>query len=371
MIVEQFLKWVQTAQASDRAAAAAALANAYINGDLEIEDRCAADAAMTFLLDDPSAKVRLALAEVLSLSRIAPPQIISALAADQPDVAAVVLARSPLLTDSDLIDRVAIGHRAAQRLIADRAQVSPAVCAALAEVGDKDACMVLLRNSGARIASLSFKRMTERFGDIAAVREALIGHVGLPADCRQTLVARLGETLKQSPLVRALFGEARAERITRDACMKASLTLIEVTEAIEFPALVEHMRLRGDLTASFLVRAVAHGKVDFFGAAMVALTGQSEPRVRALLSNGYDGALSALFAKAGLITRTHGVILRALKVWRDVALGKRLAGAQEVSWLMLRELGDDQTDLSSLLKSIHLDALRVNARGHALALAAA
>lgn len=371
MIVEQFLKWVQTARAAERADAAAALARAYVNGDLEIDDRCAADAAMTLLLDDPSAKVRMALAEALSLSRTAPPQIISALAADQPDVAALVLARSPLLTDNDLIDRVAIGHRSTQRLIADRPTVSMAVSAALAEVGDADACIVLLRNSGAKIAALSFKRMTERFGDIANVRETLITDRRLPADCRHGLLIKLGETLRQSGLVRALFGEARAERVTRDACMKASLTLVNGTEAVEFPALVEHMRLRGDLTTSFMVRSVAYGKIDFFGAAMVALTGQNENRVRALLSSGYDGALSALFAKAGLISRTHCVILRALKIWREVARGKRIAGAQEVSWLMLKELGSDDTDLSSLLKSIHLDALRANARGHALAIAAA
>ena len=69
----------------------------------------------------------------------------------------------------------------------------------------------------------------------------------------------------------------------------------------------------------------------------------------------------------------HRVIVRALRVWREVANGKRIAGAQEVSWLMLRELGEPAADheLAALIKSIHLDALRENARGHALAIAAA
>jgi hypothetical protein len=51
----------------------------------------------------------------------------------------------------------------------------------------------------------------------------------------------------------------------------------------------------------------------------------------------------------------------------------RVAGVQEVSWLMLKELGGQgaQGDLATLVKSIHLDALRENARGHALAIAAA
>ena len=80
-----------------------------------------------------------------------------------------------------------------------------------------------------------------------------------------------------------------------------------------------------------------------------------------------------MFRSAGLVRAAHGVLIRALKIWREVANGKRVAGAQEVSWLMLKELGGQaaQGDLAALLKSIHLDALRENARGHALAIAAA
>jgi hypothetical protein len=50
-----------------------------------------------------------------------------------------------------------------------------------------------------------------------------------------------------------------------------------------------------------------------------------------------------------------------------------VAGVQEVSWLMLKELEGQSAegDLAGLVKSIHLDALRENARGHALAIAAA
>ena len=98
MVVSHFLKWVNTAKVAERAAAAAALARAYVDRDLPFEDRCAAEAALTLLLDDPSSKVRLALAEALSMSHHAPAQIVSALASDQPEVAAIVLSRSPLFS---------------------------------------------------------------------------------------------------------------------------------------------------------------------------------------------------------------------------------------------------------------------------------
>lgn len=373
MVIAHFLKWLESARVADRSAAAAALARAYVGGELNFEDRCSAEAALTLLLDDPSAKVRAAMAEALSVSRHAPLQVIAALSADQPDVASFVVARSPLLSDIDLVDRVAEGHASTQKLIASRSGVSMPVCAAIAEVGDESACLAVLANSRADIASVSLRRIAERFGHMADVREALIRDDRLPAESRHLLLARVGEALRQSPFVRGSIGTAYAEKITRNACVKAGLTLVERTSQQEYRALIEHIRLAGDLTASFLVRVIAHGKVDFFGAALVALTGQAEARVRSLLADGFDTALSALFGKAGLAKPIHAAILCALKVWRAVARGKRVAGAQEVSWLMLGSIGGDkaQGELASLLKSIHLDALRANARGHALAIAAA
>ena len=373
MVVSHFLKWVNTAKVNERAAAAAALARAYVSHDLPFEDRCAAEAALTLLLDDPSAKVRKAMAEALALSRHAPPQVVSVLASDQPEVASVVLARSPLLSDADLVERVLSGGNTIQKLIADRPAVSMELSAAIAEVGEAEACRTLVANEGAEIAPLSFRRMAERHGHVGTLREALIADRRLPADCRHMLLVKLGEALKGSPLVVASMGAARADRLLKDACVKASLTLIGGTGAGDHAALIAHLGARGDLTASFLIRAIAHGKVDFFGSVLVALAGQSGERVRSLLAAGSDVALSAVFRRAGLSETVHGILIRALKVWREVANGKRIAGAQEVSWLMLKELGgqEAQGDLAVLLKSIHLDALRENAREHALAIAAA
>jgi uncharacterized protein (DUF2336 family) len=206
----------------------------------------------------------------------------------------------------------------------------------------------------------------------------MLSDARLPSDCRHALLVKLGEALKRSPLVVALMGEARAARVTREACIRASITLIDHTMLSEHAALVEHLRLRGDLTAGFLVRTIAHGKIDFLGSVLVALSGQAETRVRALLASGRDRAVAALFSSAGLQPALHQVFIRALKIWREVANGKRLAGAQEVTWLMMKELdssagqpAEENRQVVGLIKSIHLEILRENARGHALAIAAA
>src|SRR5688500_1896979 len=135
MIVRQFLFWLRSAPAGERSEATAALARAYLYSDLSDDDLAAAEGAMTMLLDDPSPLVRAALADVLAASKYAPASVIYALAADQPDISAAVLERSPLLLDADLVDAVATHGTAAQCAVARRGYVPRSVAAAIAEVG--------------------------------------------------------------------------------------------------------------------------------------------------------------------------------------------------------------------------------------------
>src|SRR5277367_957275 len=195
MIVRHFLDWVRTAPAGKRAEATAALARAYLYSDLSPDDAAAAEGAMLMLLDDASPMVRRALADALAASPSAPPAIVFALAADQPQIAAAVLALSPLFVDADLVDAAATGGPAIQAAIAIRAQLPRSVAAALAEVGTAESCLLLVENADADIAPFSIDRIVERYGHLAAIRETLLGRDELPVATRQTLVTKLSETL--------------------------------------------------------------------------------------------------------------------------------------------------------------------------------
>src|ERR1041384_7445383 len=85
MIVRQFLQWVRTAGAAERAEATAALARAYLYSDLSLDDRAATEGALIMSLDDPSPLVRIALARALAFSEDAPLVVILGLAGDQPE----------------------------------------------------------------------------------------------------------------------------------------------------------------------------------------------------------------------------------------------------------------------------------------------
>ena len=66
MIVRQFISWVRTASAGERAEATQALARAWLISDLTDEDRAAAEGALLMLLDDPSPLVRQTMAQVFA-----------------------------------------------------------------------------------------------------------------------------------------------------------------------------------------------------------------------------------------------------------------------------------------------------------------
>jgi len=80
MIVRQFLQWVRTASAAERAEATSALARAYLYSELSVDDRAACEGALIMSLDDPSPLVREALARALAFSECSPPAVVLGLA---------------------------------------------------------------------------------------------------------------------------------------------------------------------------------------------------------------------------------------------------------------------------------------------------
>ncbi|EJC72582.1 DUF2336 domain-containing protein [Rhizobium hidalgonense] len=319
VIIEAFLRWIETAKTGDRARAANALGRAYLQSEMTVDERAAAEMAMTFLLDDPSPRVRLALAEAIAWSPDAPRSLVLSLAEDQPEVACHAVTCSPLLSDADLVDLAARGNGATRMLIAARAHITRPVSAALAEVGDEEELLCLLENDGAVISSQSLKRIAERLGDGCDIRNLLLDRSDLPADARQLLTQHVSNALVGLPLAQAAIGLQRLQRISREATEAAIVSIAGDIAPREIPDLVQHLRLNGRLTPSFLMQALCAGKVDFFAGAIVDLTGCGERRVRSILATGRMHAVRALYESAGLPRDISVIFVEATILWRDAA----------------------------------------------------
>jgi len=242
MIVRQFISWVRTAPAGERAEATRSLARALLFSDMSDEDRGAAEGALLMLLDDASPLVRQAMAEVFSRSADAPAAIVQALSADQASVALPVLEHSPLLIDADLVDIIATGNNEMQCAIARRIDLPAAVCAAIAEVGTPAAALELIENPYAELAPFSWDRIVERHGHLAAIRESMLVLEDLPAATRLALVAKLSETLAQFVTARNWLSADRAMRIASEARDRCTVNVAARSRGDDMRGLVRHLR---------------------------------------------------------------------------------------------------------------------------------
>jgi uncharacterized protein (DUF2336 family) len=370
MIVRQFLQWVRTAPAIDRADATSALARAYLYSDLSRDDRVAAEGAMLMQLDDSSPLVREALAQALAASAEAPPSVILALAGDLPEIAAIVLERSPLLIDADLVDRVGGGVPWAQAAIARRQALPRPVAAALAEVGSPEACLILIESPDAEIPTFSLERLIERYGHLAAVREALLARADLSAAHRQALVVKLSATLAGFVVNRNWLAEERAQGIAREACEKATVTIAAASAPGDAARLVRHLRESAQLTPGLILRALLSGNVTLFEQSLAELSGLPAARVASLVHDRHGAGLRALYDRTGLPASAFPAVQAALDAMHESGFTGEPGGAARLKRRMIERVltscedhpSADIEPLLMLLRRFATEAAREEAR---------
>jgi len=322
-IVRRFLAWAQQAGAGPRAEAASALARAFLHSDLEPPLRAEAAAAMTALIDDPRAEVRRALAEAVSGARNAPRHLVVALANDEAQVAEPVLARSPLLTDAELVDCAATGGVAAQCAIARRTGLPAGPAGALAEIGAREAALALLGNSTTRLTAGALRRIFARFGDCPEIREGLLGRDDLPASLRADLALATAKALAAFATAAGWLDKRRAEKIAREARDGALASIAADCEPQERAELVRTLRERGALTMALILRSLLEGERELASAALAELSGQSYARSAAFARNPYGQGFAALARKAGLPRHALPAFSAALAAIEACGSGRR------------------------------------------------
>jgi uncharacterized protein (DUF2336 family) len=369
MIVRQFISWIRTAPAGERAEATRSLARAWLVSDLNPEDRGAAEGALLMLLDDPSPLVRQAMAEVFARSSQAPAAIVQALSVDQPSVALPVLEHSPLLIDADLVDIVATGNGETQCAIARRIHLPASVSAAIAEVGTPAAALELIENAYAELAPFSWDRIVERHGHLAAIRESMLVLDGLPAATRAALVAKLSDTLAQFVVARNWLSADRAERVTVEARDRSTVNIAAASRGDDISGLVRHLRATGQLTAGLILRALLSGNLELFDASLAELSGLPRARVSALVHDRGAASLQALLRRAGLPESTFAAFQMALEVSHETGFVDSAGGATRLRRRMVeRVLTHCETDrqaaepLLILLRRFATESAREEAR---------
>src|SRR5258708_7132869 len=149
----QFVELSQSGDSEARGQAAHLAAMAYLAHTGPVDEQAALYAALIGFLDDPSVKVRAALAYGLLHAAEAPRPILLALVHDSAIIAKAVVQYSPALIDADLIALVKTAEPAMLMAVAMRDILSQRLAEALIGRGDRSVILKLLPRSDVPISA--------------------------------------------------------------------------------------------------------------------------------------------------------------------------------------------------------------------------
>ncbi|MFM9973763.1 MAG: DUF2336 domain-containing protein [Beijerinckiaceae bacterium] len=317
MIIKSYLEWSQTASAEDRALAVGILAEVYLGGELGVEERWNAEAALTLALDDSSVGVRKRLAELLGSAERVPRHIIQVLAQDTPEVSRIVLANSPVLRDVDLIEQLSRGSESLNLAVAQRAHVSIALAASIMERCDITAILALLENEGAEVPEASLPHLLERFADEGSLREVLLARDDLPVSIRVTLVAAIARQLTGFAESCGWLTTTRADRLARETREAGAITVASSAQSHEISEAVIRLRKSGQLTPQLLLRSVLSGETRLLVAALADLAEVSLHKASGFVHSRSGMGFKALYRKAGMPAGLLPAFEAALSAWHE------------------------------------------------------
>jgi len=308
-----FFSFLQSPNPRERSLAVQVMGRAFLAGGLDEFAHQALVRGLTAILDDPDFAVRRTLAEVMADADNPPRHIVHSLCRDHFDVAQPLIKNSSAISDNELVDLAGEGTEAVRRTIAARVDLQSAVAAAIAEIGDRDTCLVLIENGNASIADISFVRLAKRFGGDPELRAALLARHETPIDVRHGLLAMLSDALGSLIVGRKWMVADRARLVIREACEKATIEFTETADDDAQRALVAHLSMSGRLTPGLLMRALTIGNLQIVAEALALLSGLPVKRVLRLLHDRRAATLFALLSNAGLPKAVHHGFLLSVR----------------------------------------------------------
>ena len=336
---QDFVALSQSGDSEARGQAAHLAAQAYLQHSGPADEHAALYAALIGFLDDPSVRVRAALAYGLLHTYEAPRPILLALLQDSEVISRAVAQYSPALIDADLIGLIRTAGPVMLTAIALRERISPRVAAALLARGERPVTLKLAGRNDVQIPpALLGSLATEQGIDDAELRGLLLGRNDLPAASRLVLVEASVLALRAARIVRGAVAAPRLDRLLRDN-MDTALTVIgegeALTDATPFAAeLVEQERL----SARVMLHAVVNGHVLFFADCLATLASTPREKVFSLLETGSRPALNALLARCGLGEAVRNLIARLIFHARAADLADDITARHFVVTALTEEL---------------------------------
>ena len=283
---------------------------------------------------DVEMSIRIGMAERLAGDEAAPHEIIILLADDRIEVARPILARSPVLSDADLIRVIENGTENHQIAIAERPSIGKSVSAALARSQCEAAVIALLHNTSARIAVETFELLSDRARRLSHLQEPLTGRPDLPPEVAHKLYVWVSGALKTALAARYPDAGYLSRALESTNAHQRDETPVPESNA---KTLVAKLFAAGQLRASFLIRVLNQGQMELFEHGFAALLGMEVEMLRKALY-GTSPTTVALACRAAGIDRSVFMTVFQLSRHHRQVTAQLSESDQKLIWAIFSEV---------------------------------
>ncbi|RYF90394.1 MAG: DUF2336 domain-containing protein [Caulobacteraceae bacterium] len=307
------------ATADERALAAHKLCRAMDREALTPDERAKAADILRVMAADATELVRRALAVTLKSSPLVPRDVAMKLARDVESICLPLLNFSPAFSDDDLSEIVRLGGPVRQVAIAKRPQVSERVTDSLVEYGVEAAVETAAANDNANFSERTLTRALQRFEKSEKVLAAVAYRQVLPQSVTEKLINLVGDQLRDHLLTHQSVSPELALQIAIGTKERAIVDLVDLAGRTADPkAFAQHLNRAKRLTASLLLRALAHGHMSFFECAVAELAGVPHHRTWLMIHDAGQLGLRAIYERAGLPARLYSAFRVAVDTYHTM-----------------------------------------------------
>lgn len=310
---------VKGATSDERALAARKLCATMDREPLSDADRELAGDILRVMAADAAELVRTAIAETLRSSSVVPRDVALRLARDVELVSLPMLACSPAFTDDDLAEIVRLGGGVRQVAIARRPTLSRVVTDSLAEHGGESAVAAACANTGADFADSALNRIVDRFEASERVLGAVAHRSVLPLSITERLITLVSDQVREHLETHHAVTAQAALEIATGAAERATVDIVDQAgQTADVKGLITHLRAQKRLTASLLLRALAHGHMTFFEWGVAEMAGVPHHRTWLMIHDAGPLGLRAIYERAGLPARLFPAFRAAVDTFHSI-----------------------------------------------------
>ncbi|HAK62739.1 MAG TPA: hypothetical protein DCO82_05790 [Alphaproteobacteria bacterium] len=246
-------------------------------------------------------KLRVLLAHQLASSNRAPKTLIQVLAADEIEVSAPIIGKSPLLEERDLIDLIQHKTHAHRLCVAMRSGITAAVSSALVNKEEADVLQALAQNQSAEIASAAMEYLVAESENNKDLQGPLIARDDLPPKLAQKMCNFVSDALKADILKKFDIDPETIEEAMRQVRKTQSMIHPQGARGIEGKAasLIARMRASGELSLNRVIGFLREQRLNLFLEGLAAITDLSVKTLSNLALEGEGQGMAVVCRAVG------------------------------------------------------------------------